>query len=144
VISITASGVGDRQSDPLPNLPDFENRTYFCAQSTPNSWICSGFKDIRINLAHYSVRSRGNYDRSHVRSWILEGSIDCESWIELDHHGNDSPLNSQGAIATCSILSSADFRYICLRQIGTNSSGAHCLRLNAIEFVGPLKALKPP
>jgi hypothetical protein len=69
----------------------------------------------------------------------LEGSIDCESWIELDHHANDLTLNSQGAIATFSISSSSDYQYIRLRQIGVNSNNTHHLEVNAIEFYGTLR-----
>jgi hypothetical protein len=66
----------------------------------------------------------------------LEGSIDCKSWVEIDHHTNDSSLNSQGAIATFSISSSSDYQYIRLRQIDVNSNNNHSLRVNAIEFYG--------
>jgi hypothetical protein len=93
-------------------------------------------------LTHYSVRSRRNGDSNHLRSWILEGSIDCESWVEIDHHTNDSSLNSQGAIATFPISSCSDYQYIRLRQIGVNSSDNHLLVVNAIEFYGTLTVPK--
>jgi hypothetical protein len=105
VISITASGVGDSQSHPLRNLADFENQTDFYTEVNPNSWICYDFKNMRINLTSYSIRTRRDCNGYHLRSWILEGSIDCKSWIELDRHENDSSLNGQGAIATFKISS---------------------------------------
>jgi hypothetical protein len=138
VISITASSVGDAQNYPLRHVADFENRTLFHTQNTPNSWICYDFKDMRVVLTHYSVRSRRDTNGYHLRSWILEGSIDCESWVEMDHHTNDLSLNSQGAIATFSISSSSNYQYIRLRQMGVNSSGNNYLILNAIEFYGTL------
>jgi hypothetical protein len=67
---------------------------------------------------------------------MLEGSIDCKSWIEIDHHTNDSSLNSEGAIATFPISTSSDYQYIRLRQIGVSSTGNHHLVVNAIEFYG--------
>jgi hypothetical protein len=73
---------------------------------------------------------------------MLEGSIDCESWVEIDHHTNDSSLNSQGAIATFPVSSSSDYQYIRLRQIDVNNSGNHHLIVNAIEFYGTLIILK--
>jgi hypothetical protein len=93
---------------------------------------------MRVTLTHYSVRSRRDGNSANLRSWILEGSNDCESWVEIDHHTNDSSLNSQGAIATFPISSSSDYRYIRLRQTGVNSSGDHRLMVNAIEFYGTL------
>jgi hypothetical protein len=142
VISITASSVGDAQKTPLRHVADFENQTYFFTQNTPNSWICYDFKTMRVTLTHYSIRSRRDSNGYHLRSWILEGSIDCESWVELDHHANDSSMNSQGAIATFPISSSSDYQYIRLRQIGVNSNRNHCLIVNAIEFYGTLTILK--
>jgi hypothetical protein len=56
----------------------------------------------------------------------------------MDHHTNDSSLNSQGAIATFPISSSSDYQYIRLHQIDVNSSGNHHLVVNAIEFYGTL------
>jgi hypothetical protein len=68
----------------------------------------------------------------------LERSKDCESWIEIDHHTNDSSLNSQGAIVTFPLSSSSDYQYIRLRQMGVNSNGNDQLVVNAIEFYGTL------
>jgi hypothetical protein len=73
---------------------------------------------------------------------MLEGSIDCKSWVEIDHHTNDSSLNSEGAIATFPISSSSDYRYIRLRQTNVNSSGNHQLGVNSIEFYGTLTISK--
>jgi uncharacterized protein (UPF0303 family) len=69
---------------------------------------------------------------------MLEGSIDCKSWVEIDHHTNDTSLNSTGAIATFPISSSSDYQYIRLRQSGVSSSNSHNLVVNAIEFYGTL------
>jgi hypothetical protein len=93
---------------------------------------------MRVTLTHYSVRSLRNGNHNHLRSWVLEGSIDCKSWVEIDHHTVDSSLNSQGAIATFPISSSSDYQYIRLRQIDVNSSNHHQLVVNAIEFYGTL------
>jgi hypothetical protein len=142
VISMTASSVMNPHAYPLRHLADFENQTYFCTQSKSNSWICYDFKNMRIHLTHYSLRSRRDQNSHHLRSWILEGSIDCESWVELDHHRNDSSLNDQGAIATFHISSSTDFRYVRLRQTGPNSNGTDYLFVNAVEFFGILKTPK--
>jgi hypothetical protein len=69
---------------------------------------------------------------------MLEGSIDCKSWIEIDHHTNDSSLNSQRAIATFPLSSSSDYQYIRLRQTDLDSSNYHHLIVNVIEFYGTL------
>jgi hypothetical protein len=140
VISVTARSIMNPQYYPLRNLADFENRTFFATANTPDSWICYDFKNMLINLTPYTIRICRDSNGYHLRSWILEGSIDCESWVELDRHWNDSSLNSQGAIVTFNVSSSTYYRYIRLRQTGMNSTGTHQLILNAIEFFGLLKA----
>jgi hypothetical protein len=142
IISITASSIPNAQGCPLRHVADFENRTYFYTQNTANSWICYDFKDMRVTLTHYPVRSRRDANVGHLRSWMLEGSIDCESWVEMDHHTNDALLDSQGASATFPISSSSDYQYIRLRQIDVNSSGYHSLQVSAIEFYGTLQIPK--
>jgi hypothetical protein len=97
---------------------------------------------MRINLTHYSIRTRRDANANHIRSWILEGSIDGQSWIEFDHRENDTSLNSQGAIVTFGISSSPDCRYIRVRQLGKSSSGDDHLVMNAMEFFGKVRALK--
>jgi hypothetical protein len=122
----------------MRRVADFQNRTLFYTENTSYSWICYDFKDMRVTLTHYSVRSCRDGNDQHLRSWILEGSIDCEAGVEIGHRTNDSTLNSQGAIATFPISSSSNYQSIRLRQIGVHSSNNHYLRVNAIEFYGTL------
>jgi hypothetical protein len=58
IVSITASRRGNPTDYPLRNVADFENRTLFCTNSEINSWICYEFKNLRIQLTHYSIHSR--------------------------------------------------------------------------------------
>jgi hypothetical protein len=136
------SSLADAQSYPLRHVADFENRTLFGTQNIQNSWICYDFKDVRVTLTHYSVRSRRDATNCHLRSWTLEGSLDCKSWVKMDHHTNDSSLNSQGAIATFPTSCSSDYQYIRLCQIDVNSTNYHYLEVNAIEFYGTLTIRK--
>jgi hypothetical protein len=142
VISITASSAVNAQTHPLRNLADFRNPTYSATDNLPNSWICYDFKNMRINLTHYSIRTRCDNNSDHLRSWTLEGSIDGQSWIEFDRRENDTSLNRQGAIVTFDISSSTDCRYIRVRQLGKNSSGSDHLVINGIEFFGKVKIPK--
>jgi hypothetical protein len=144
IVSITASSIGDRQSYPLRHVADFENQSMFHTKNEANSWICYDFKDMPIEVTHYSIRTRRDRDTRHLRFWILEGSKDGLRWVTIDDRKNDTSLNSQGAISTFSISEDLqeEFRQIRLRQTGKNSSGDHYLVVNAIEFFGVLKGLK--
>jgi hypothetical protein len=138
IISITASGIASPQLYPLRNVATVGNQTRFLTTNTANSWICYDFNDMRVNLTHYSIRTRCDTNGTHLRCWRLEGSNDGLSWIELDRHENDTRLNSQGAIATLSIPEGnrGQYRMIRIQQTGQNSSGNDYLMLTAIEFFG--------
>jgi hypothetical protein len=142
MISITASSVINDRFYPPRNLADFQNQAFFATDNVPNSWVCYDFKNMRINLTHYSIRTSYNCNFCHLRSWALEGSIDGQSWIEFDRQENNRSLNSQGAIVTFGISSSPDCRYIRLRQLGKNSNGTNQLVINGIEFFGKVKIPK--
>jgi hypothetical protein len=91
---------------------------------------------MRIKPSHYSIRSRRDSNDHHMRSWTLEGSMDGQSWEELDRRENNTSLNSQGATATFSISRSSEIQMIRLRQLSQNSSGNYHLVVNAIELFG--------
>jgi hypothetical protein len=136
IVSISASSVNSPTNYPLRNVADFENRTYFCTNIEVNSWICYDFKNMRIKPTHYSIRSRRDSNSYHLRSWTLEGSMDGQSWQELDRRENNTALNSQGATATFSISQSSEIEMVRLRQLSQNSNGTHQLVVNALELFG--------
>jgi E3 ubiquitin-protein ligase HECTD1 len=144
MVSITASSIADPQSFPLRHVADFENQSMFYTKNEANSWICYDFKDIQIKVTHYSIRSRRDHNRNHLRFWILEGSTDGLKWVKIDDRQNDTSLNSTGAISTFSISESFEeaFQMIRIRQTGKSSSNNDRLVVNAIEFFGVLKELK--
>jgi hypothetical protein len=78
---------------------------------------------MRIKPIHSSIHSLRNVTSNHLRSWMLEGSMDGQSWQELDRQENNTVLNSQGATATFSISRSSEIQMVRLRQLSQNSSG---------------------
>jgi hypothetical protein len=89
IISITASGSNNVQSYPLRNIADLASQTFFSSANQPNSWICYDFKAMRIKLSHYSLSSQSKDNNHFLRSWVLEGSLEGQSWIELDRRENN-------------------------------------------------------
>jgi hypothetical protein len=144
IISITASSICNPQSHPLHQVADFENQCQFYTKNEANSWICYDFKDMRIKLTHYSIRSCCTSNAWHLRFWALEGSNDGVKWIGIDNRKNDTSLNRAGAISTFLILEEfqQEFRMIRLRQIGKNSHGGDNVVVTAIEFFGTVTGLK--
>jgi hypothetical protein len=138
IVLITASSAGTQAR----MLADFQgNQNYFCTQDIPGSWICYEFKSRCIRATHYTVRSSLAYDSWHLRSWVLEGSMDGSSWIELDSREGNEDLRGKSATATFGVSRSEKVRMIRLRQLGKNSSATNELVLNAFEVFGDLREL---
>jgi hypothetical protein len=137
VVSITASSSIGTYSP--QNAADLETTSLFETQSSPDSWICYDFKTMRMAPSHYSIRSYvwrpGN---QHLRNWVLEGSCDGRSWVELDRRSNNTDLNDRSAVRTFPVSHPQDFNMIRLRSTGPDHSGHHYVALSAFEIFGSL------
>lgn len=141
-INITASSSlgGD-----LYNLLQYENKeNCFYTTDAPNSWICFEFKNYKIIPSNYIIRSYNSNDHWHLKSWVIEGSNDNQSWIKLDEQQNNNFLKGAGRVHLFSIsnndFNQRKFKYIRIQQTGLNwfSSPTDNLILNSIEFYGKI------
>jgi hypothetical protein len=80
---ITGSPPPNSQSYPFRQIVDFEYRGLLERQNEVNSCICYYIKDIWINLTHYSIHSRCDYNGDHLRSRILGNEMMNWSGWEL-------------------------------------------------------------
>lgn len=102
------------------------------------AWICFDFKDSRVNLTKYSVKS-GNIDMFFMIHWVIEGSNDRIDWTILDKRNTlDLYGNSKIATYSCNSGISQSFRYLKLRMTGANTNGGSGLCLAQLEFFGEL------
>jgi hypothetical protein len=114
---------------------DLGNNCEFCSADLPSQWICFDFKALRIEPTHYTIQTYcADANRSHLRSWAIEGSDDGASWTEIDRRENNNDLNGELAVKTFVVAPSASFRRIALRQIGLNHKGGNELILSAFEL----------
>lgn len=116
--------------------------SFFESDNLDNSWLCFDFKEIKIKLENYTIRS---FDKSknqgHLKSWVIEASNDenKKDWKIIDRHENSDFLNGKSFVHTFSIQNENEeekFRYIRLRQTGPSWSGNKYLNINSIEFYG--------
>jgi E3 ubiquitin-protein ligase HECTD1 len=141
IVEVSASGTF--WSDiPPKEVVDFKSSLQgFATPNVANSWIQIDFRNYRLIPTHYSVRNRIDVDGNHLRNWVVEGSEDGTTWIELDRHENDCVLRGVGGAHTFSISHPSRFpmiRMIRLHQTGVNSNGNDWLVLKSIEFFGQL------
>jgi hypothetical protein len=148
-IRVTASGVYDNNPNYKPgNATDLDQTSHFVSacraarKDIPherNNWICYDFRRRRIVPKAYAIRScderRGG---PHLRSWLVEVSVDGENWTEIDHHEHDNELNGYHVVQTFSVQQVTECRYIRLVNIGRTHCNDDAIHIEAWEIFGTL------
>jgi hypothetical protein len=126
------------------NAADLSSGSYFqswegCGGPREN-WICYDFKDRRIVPTHYAIRSYDNQGlgRSHLKSWLVETSLDGDDWQEVDRHEDNNELNDSWSTRTFRVASCGACRCIRLVSIGKNHRGRNRLVITGWEIFGSL------
>jgi hypothetical protein len=118
------------------NAADLQSTTFFHSLNEQDQWLCYDFKNRRVRRTHYSIHAHSN--NHYLRSWTLEGSVDGSSWFSLDEQKENSTTHSGHPIGTFSVVESAEYRFIRLRQTGKSAHGNDVLELYAFEIFGQL------
>jgi hypothetical protein len=144
VVDITANrSYIDNPGHAAKNVANLGTNSDFHSRNESNQWICFDFKAMKIRPTHYSIRTFGpgpnNY---HLKNWVIEGSTDGESWVEIDRQENNTDLNGSFAIMVFNICTVDTFRMIRLRQIGLDHHGDNCLIFTAFELFGSSIGIK--
>jgi hypothetical protein len=94
---------------------------------------------MRVLPSSYSIQTRNSpADLSHLKSWVLDGSMDGLRWTELARETNNGDLNERLLIHTFSISTSIECRFIRLRQTGMNHANNDVLILYHFDVFGTL------
>jgi hypothetical protein len=132
IVTVSASSVY-ASSYPAQNAVDLDQQIVFHSNSAPNQWLCYDFKDRRIEMAGYSIAAHTSY---LLRSWVVEGSDDGQSWTVVDERKDNKDADSNHPIATFSVDRRMKCRYIRVRQTGKCSSNSDYLILYGFEVFG--------
>jgi hypothetical protein len=139
-VTITASSVYSDDSRYWPsNIINSATQRSFISNNEANQWIQLDFPAIRVTLTGYSIQTHKGLTNSHLKSWVVEGSIDSSRWIELDRRTNNEDLNGDQAIGSFSVSKSAQCRFIRLRQTGTNHANNDILHIRHFELFGMVR-----
>lgn len=102
-------------------------------------WICFDFKNRKIKVTNYSIKSHKlGKDGHQLKSWKIEISNDGRTWIKIDEHKDCPTLNGSCITGTFTVEPNDFSRYVRLHQTGT-PWGGHDLWFYYIEFYGYLK-----
>jgi hypothetical protein len=79
------------------NGADSEVENCFESHNSANQWLCYDFKTMTIKPTYCSIRSyyAGYPGHCNAKNWVIDGSRDGRSWIELDRRDNNSELNGR-------------------------------------------------
>jgi len=114
-------------------------KDFWYSKDEPNQWLCIDFKEKKLNINYYSIKTHGSGPGfSHIKSWIIEGSVSGHEWVIIDSKQNNFDLNRRNAIVSYSIINEGQFRYIRIKQTGKNHSGSNYLCLAGLELFGKL------
>jgi hypothetical protein len=122
------------------NVIELETDSIFCSKNAADQWVGYDFKDMRVAVTHYFLRSNGEgVGGEHLRSWVIEGSDDGSEWRELDRRENVDFLNKTNGSYVFAIPSVVESRFIRLRSIGPNWAGNQYLSVRAFELFGGVR-----
>jgi hypothetical protein len=137
IVNITSSSDGYNK---CWQVADHGWNNYWYSNTVTNSWICFDFKDRSVSLQHYTLKSSGQGAHFFVQ-WVIEGSNDGSTWKSLDiRNTRDLCGNYIAKTYSCPRVKSHEFfRFIRMRQTGTNTDDSDYLMLSNIEFFGKVK-----
>jgi hypothetical protein len=150
VVEVTSSGTwNDKDPDyAAKNAANLESDSYFASPlrkkevdipHTRNNWLCYDFKERRIVPVHYAIRTHGDRPGGdHLKSWLVETSLDGENWQEVAREENNNQLNGPNFADTFPVPSGGGCRFIRLVNVGRNHQGSDCLQISAWEIFGSL------
>jgi hypothetical protein len=156
VVDVTSGSyekVTQRNRSPAKNAADLETSSDFCSDCrdmteaipyTKNNWVCYDFKERRIVPTHYTIRTfECGSGCSHLKSWVLETSLDGESWREVSREEDNNQLNGEYFTGTFAVAGGGECRFIRLVNIGRNHKGSDKLKITAWEIFGSLLESRP-
>lgn len=121
---------------------NYSGRNCFLTDKNREPVILFDFKEHKIIVSSYSIKSSNLHGPSCLQSWSLEGSDDLKIWNMIDSHSNDrclcdtTPANPK--VCNFKVQKQLDkpVRYIRLRETNVSSHGQWPYGITNIEFFG--------
>lgn len=121
---------------------EYENQ-YSGYTKQSDGWFEIDFKDKKINLTSYTLRTsyNGPNDYSHPKSWRIVGSNDRNKWDVLNHQTNNSSLNGMYYQNRFTCENNPNYyRYIKYIQEDSWCTYTYNIKLTCIELFGYIQS----
>jgi hypothetical protein len=140
IVQVSGSSANTTPGYEAKNAVDLAENSSFISANLPNSWLCYGFKEMKVVPTHYAIRSRWDWGRgkSHPLSWVFEGSLDGQEWTELDCQKDNHSLDAQNVARAFPVKRHMQAKMVRLRLTGPTSNGSGFLCLSSMEIFGQL------
>jgi hypothetical protein len=138
--AIVASAKSDKGSVPVQKAAELTNeaiffvgRSCFWPRDEPDQWLCYDFKEKKVKPTHYAIMGLLGSSGWRPKRWVIEGSNDGSSWIELNRREDSEP-------SAFPVSRSEAVQMVRIRQIGLNAcqKPSHALVLSGFEVFGSL------
>lgn len=136
-IYITSSTLDDQLHSQYCALSFNDPEKYFASKNQPNQWICFDFKEHKVKITNYTIRTFGG--KNNPKFWVIEGSVNGVDFTILDTQENCEYTKNSNSCHTFKIESEQAknaFRYIRFRQTDKNWFKNDYLRINSFEIYG--------
>jgi hypothetical protein len=111
----------------------------FVSENAPNQWVCWDFRESRVRPTHYTLETSG------LKSWVLEGSLDGVSWVEIDRARDTHCFQRHLSVrCTFAVPNPQEWRSLRLTQTSKDHNGQDTLRFSRLEFFGSFAAPLDP
>ena len=128
----------DKVTNDLTKLFDETLDTYFSSQGTGDDYIKIKMCRGKLQLTHYLMMSWKNANNGTCpESWVIEGSMDDETWLEIDRVEHDRSLLAPNAVNLFKAKTqSPAFKYIRITQLDTCHPKNKRFILSRLELFG--------
>lgn len=107
------SGHADGDGKTIANAGDGSAETKWCITNLPSAGTPIVWQSIAPQantLSSYSITSADDVPERDPQQWVLEGSNDGKSWVEMDRQNLDAPFAKRGETRSFRIAKPAAYR----------------------------------
>jgi hypothetical protein len=127
---VTITSKSDKYDD-VRKVADLTSDWGFMSKNEPGQWVCWDFRELRVRPTHYTIRG------SHMKSWVVESSLDGEAWTEIDRKTDNQDFK-KFTMASFAVSERAECRFIRLTPTDKNHLGNDYQTIDAFEIFGTL------
>jgi hypothetical protein len=115
IVTITSKSVYSVDPGDAPTtVADLTSDSYFWSKGEPGQWVCWDFREMRVRSTRYTIKAEW------LKSWVVEGSLDGNSWMEIDRQTDNLDFKNWWNTVSFAVSKPVEFRFIRLTQTDKN------------------------